>query len=71
VTGVRRDPQAKQDAIKVVQQKRGTDRGRYLDPALYGKPASQSSVKRAATTSPQTRGARAAAAARPKLASDR
>ncbi len=40
VTGVRKDPQAAQEGIDVVQSKVGADRGRYLDPELYGKPAS-------------------------------
>ncbi|HKG40338.1 MAG TPA: hypothetical protein VKB25_15215 [Conexibacter sp.] len=41
VTGVRLDPQAKQDAIHPVQRKIGDDRGRYLDPEVYGKPVSE------------------------------
>ncbi len=40
VTGVRKDPQAKQDAIHVVQRKVGVETGRYIDPSLYGRPAS-------------------------------
>jgi Collagen triple helix repeat (20 copies) len=70
VTGVRHDPQAKHDALKVVQKKTGADRGKYLDPSLYGKPASQSSVKRVTTTNPNSSRNRAAEASRPKLASD-
>ena len=69
VIGTRRDPQAVRDEIDVVREKRGADRGRYLDPALYGQPASRSSVKRVGTARAT---ARAAAAARPrKLASER
>ncbi|HKG03330.1 MAG TPA: collagen-like protein [Conexibacter sp.] len=41
VTGVRLDPQAKHDAIHPVQRKIGDDRGRYLDPEVYGKPVSE------------------------------
>jgi len=38
VTGVRHDPQARADAIAAVKAKPGAERGRYLDPALYGAP---------------------------------
>ena len=41
VIGTRRDPQAKQHAIKPVTGKTGEDAGRYLDPSLYGQPASR------------------------------
>ena len=70
VTGTRRDPQAKRDAIDPVAAKRGRDRGRYLDPALYGQPASRSSVRRLRPTT-TGRGRAVAAAERPRLASER
>jgi hypothetical protein len=57
VTGSRRDPQARHDAIDPVTAKRGSDKGRYLDPALYGQPASRSSVRRLRPTA--TRNGRA------------
>jgi hypothetical protein len=41
VIGTRRDPQAKQHAIQPLTQKTGEARGTYLDPALYGQPASR------------------------------
>lgn len=41
VTGVRHDPQAERDGLDVEQPKTGTERGRYLDPSLYGAPQSQ------------------------------
>jgi hypothetical protein len=44
VTGVRRDPQARETPIVAVQDKAGADRGRYLDPTAYGKPASDGVV---------------------------
>jgi hypothetical protein len=37
---VRTDPQARATPIVPTQRKRGADRGRYLAPELYGKPAS-------------------------------
>jgi hypothetical protein len=41
VIGTRRDPQAKQHAIEPVTTKSGEARGTYLDPSLYGQPASR------------------------------
>jgi dihydrofolate reductase len=49
VTGVRHDPQARADGITPVQAKRGADRGRYIDPKLYGKPAAAARARTAAT----------------------
>jgi hypothetical protein len=69
VTGTRRDPQARAHAVDAVQDKRGGDRGKYLDPSLYGKPASRSSVESIASPSPSAR--RLSAAGRPPLASER
>jgi Collagen triple helix repeat (20 copies) len=40
IIGTRTDPQARATPIAPVQAKRGADRGRYLAPELYGKPAS-------------------------------
>jgi hypothetical protein len=40
ITGVRHDPQSRQAPIVAVQDKTGADRGHYLDPKAYGKPAS-------------------------------
>jgi hypothetical protein len=41
VTGVRHDPQSRQAPIVAVQDKTVADRGHYLDPKAYGKPASE------------------------------
>ncbi len=41
VIGLRKDPQARRDAITASTSKSGTAKGRYIDPSLYGKPASQ------------------------------
>ncbi|ADB51849.1 hypothetical protein [Conexibacter woesei] len=69
VVGVRNDPQARRDAIDPVQEKRGAERGRYIDPSLYGKPASKSSIRH---ISPKGRSTSArAAGAGPRLASER
>jgi hypothetical protein len=68
VTGTRRDPQAVEHGIDPVREKRGADRGRYLDPSLYGQPASRSSVESIARVGSARR---LAAAERPRLASDR
>jgi hypothetical protein len=46
VVGTRKDPQAKDAPIVAVQAKKGAARGRYLDPSLYGKPASAAVVPR-------------------------
>jgi hypothetical protein len=71
VTGMRRDPQAQSHAIDPVTEKRGRDRGRYLDPKLYGQPASRGAAESLSAT-PGRRGASAAASTpRPKLASER
>jgi hypothetical protein len=40
VTGVRHDASAKRSPLRVEQAKARADRGRYLDPAAFGKPAS-------------------------------
>jgi hypothetical protein len=40
VTGVRQDASAKRSPLRVEQAKARADRGRYLDPAAFGKPAS-------------------------------
>lgn len=69
VTGTRRDPQARRDAIDPLSAKRGAAKGKYLDPTLYGKPASQA-------VSPQIKAegsatAKRLAAGRPALASER
>lgn len=61
VVGTRRDPQAKANAVQRVTAKSGDDRGRYLEPALYGQPASR------AVTPPAAPAAEAAA----KLPSER
>ena len=60
VTGTRHDPHAQQHAIEPVTDK-GDDRGRYLEPALYGRPASRAIDELAAPT----------AASRAKLPSGR
>lgn len=41
VTGVRRDPWAEKNRIKVEEMKRDEDRGRYMDPSVYDQPASK------------------------------
>lgn len=41
VTGIRHDPYAEQNRIKVEEQKPATERGKYLYPAAYGLPMSQ------------------------------
>jgi hypothetical protein len=66
VTGERRDPQARRDGISAVTSKTGRAKGRYLDPTLYGKPASQAITPAIKAT----RGSARAAGA-PKLASER
>lgn len=71
VVGVRRDPQARRDAIDPVADKRGDDRGRYLDPTLYGQPESRSSVERVRPEAAAPSGASAASGERPVLASER
>jgi hypothetical protein len=68
VVGERRDPQARRDGITAVTSKTGKAKGRYLDPTLYGKPASQAITPPVKTT--VASGARAADH-RPKLASER
>jgi hypothetical protein len=70
VTGLRHDPQARRDAITAVARKHGRERGRYLDPRLYGAPLSRGSARRIRTTRAGRR-AVAAAANRPRLASER
>lgn len=42
ITGTRNDPQAVENPLQVIAPKSGEDRGRYLDPAAYGKPAASS-----------------------------
>lgn len=69
VIGVRKDPQARHDAITAVTAKTGKAKGRYLDPTLYGKPASQA-VNRGIKPTMGEGGARASAG-HPKLASER
>ncbi len=49
--------------------KTGSAKGRYIDPALYGKPASQAVTPAIRATT--TYGGAKAAANRPKLASER
>jgi hypothetical protein len=46
VTGIRHDPQALKDPVLPVQEKRGAERGHYLDPSLYGHSASSAVVRR-------------------------
>lgn len=70
VVGERRDPQARRDAITAVTSKTGKARGRYLDPTLYGKPASRAVSPAIRPTTTYRPGARAAYAGT-KLASDR
>lgn len=70
VTGTRRDPQARDAAIDPVTEKQGRARGRYLDPSLYGQPASRGSDARLRPTT-DDHGRALAAAERPRLASDR
>jgi hypothetical protein len=41
VTGIRHDPYAEQNRIVVEQEKPGAERGRYLYPAVYGRPESE------------------------------
>jgi hypothetical protein len=41
ITGIRKDPFAEKNRIQPETAKTGSDRGRYLHPELYGKPASQ------------------------------
>lgn len=41
VTGVRRDAYARAHPAPVVEQKTGAERGRYLNPEAYGRPASE------------------------------
>ena len=50
VIGVRRDPQARA-TDRAGDDKAGDDRGRYLDPALYGPPASRAVTPEAAPRS--------------------
>jgi hypothetical protein len=68
VTGTRRDPQAAAHTVDPVQEKKGKDRGRYLEPSLYGAPASRSSVER---IKPEGGPHGRVAEARPRLASER
>ena len=42
LTGIRQDPYAKAHPLTVEAAKTGTERGRYLHPEVYGKPASKS-----------------------------
>jgi hypothetical protein len=42
VTGIRKDPWADANRIKVEVAKKGDEKGKYLHPELYGKPASKS-----------------------------
>jgi hypothetical protein len=70
VTGVRDDPQAREDGIDVVQSKSSAERGRYIDPSLYGKPDSQAAEKPLTTVAPQELGA-TDGNGRPRLASER
>jgi hypothetical protein len=41
VTGIRKDPYANAHRIQPVEEKAKADRGRYLDPELYGQPRSK------------------------------
>lgn len=50
VIGSRHDPQAVERAIQPVAEKRGRERGRYLEPALYGQPESKSAAVQATPT---------------------
>ncbi len=70
VVGIRHDPEARQDAIVPIAPKTGRARGRYLDPALYGRPSSLAVTPPLKTTAPAGKGAKAAAA-QPRLASSR
>lgn len=67
VIGVRHDPQARRDRLDPVEAKRGRDRDRYLDPALYGRPASRAIAPQLRPTTSAAR----AASGRPRLASER
>jgi hypothetical protein len=40
VTGIRKDPYAQQHPIKVEEEKNSEEKGKYLNPEVYGKPAS-------------------------------
>jgi hypothetical protein len=42
ITGIRQDPYAKANPLIVETAKAGTEKGRYLHPEVYGKPASKS-----------------------------
>jgi hypothetical protein len=65
VTGTRRDPYARRHPFRAVRSKAGRERGRYVHPELYGKPASR------AISRPRAASVRAAkAAVRRDLASD-
>ena len=68
VIGLRRDPQARRHGIDAVAEKRGAERGKYLEPSLYGAPASRSSVPRLKAAAGS---ARATKSERPRLASER
>ena len=68
VIGLRRDPQARRHGIDTVAEKRGAERGKYLEPSLYGAPASRSSVPRLKA---EAGSARATKSERPRLASER
>jgi hypothetical protein len=71
VVGLRRDPQARRNALRPVAPKSGRDRGRYLDPSLYGQPQSKGIIRRLQPTSTTAAKTRAAAPSRPRLASER
>jgi hypothetical protein len=65
VTGTRRDPYARKHPFKAVRSKAGRERGRYVHPELYGKPASSAIAR------PRAASVRAATASRHReLASD-
>ena len=42
LTAIRQDPYAKAHPLTVEAAKTGTEKGRYLHPEVYGKPASKS-----------------------------
>jgi hypothetical protein len=54
LTGIRRDAYAKEHPIVVEQLKKGADKGKYLHPELFGKPASKALHRLAPAPKPPT-----------------
>jgi hypothetical protein len=53
MTGIRDDRYANAHRIKIVQEKPAADQGKYLQPQLYGNPASQASSGRHRGSTPR------------------